>query len=200
MALVMEKSAKETKKNFTRKLMIYLSFCFVFSGMCGLIYQVIWSRMLSLIFGHTTFAISTVITAFMGGLALGSYLLGRWADGESKSKAFLAKLGVSPIFLMYGILEAFIGLYCLFTPSLFKVVELVYLQFSGLPFYALSILRFLLCIIVLIIPTFCMGGTLPVLSKFLIRNSQELSKKLGFYILSTLSALSWVQFSRDFIS
>jgi spermidine synthase len=146
--------------------------------------------MLSLIFGHTTFAISTVITAFMGGLALGSYFLGRWADSEGKIKNFFRKIGGSPDFLMYGFLEVFIGIYCLFTPKLFNIIEFIYLQFSDLPFYTISIIRFILCIVVLVIPTFCMGGTLPLLSKFLIINSQELSKKLGFlYFINTAGAV-----------
>ena len=65
-----ESSIQMVKKIDKRNI---LSLCFFLSGMCGLIYQILWSRMLSLIFGHTTFAISTVITAFMAGLALGSY-------------------------------------------------------------------------------------------------------------------------------
>jgi len=146
--------------------------------------------MLGLIFGHTTFAISTVITAFMGGLALGSYFLGRWADSDGKIKHIFRKIGGSPDFLMYGFLETFIGIYCLFTPVLFNIVESIYLQFSYLPFYTISIIRFILCMIVLIVPTFCMGGTLPLLSKFLIINSQELSRKLGFlYFINTAGAV-----------
>jgi spermidine synthase len=146
----------------------YLFIMFMFSsvGMCGLIYQVLWGRMLGLIFGHTTFAISTVITAFMGGLALGSYFLGRWADSDGKIKHIFRKIGGSPDFLMYGFLETFIGIYCLFTPVLFNIVESIYLQFSYLPFYTISIIRFILCMIVLIVPTFCMGGTLPYYQNF----------------------------------
>jgi spermidine synthase len=57
-------------------------FCFLISGLSSLIYEVLWMRMLILIFGSTTFAVSTVLTAFMGGLALGSYLFGRMIDGR----------------------------------------------------------------------------------------------------------------------
>src|SRR4030095_1090225 len=52
-------------------------FCFFASGLSGLVYQVVWVRELVLVFGATTFAVSTVLTAFMGGLALGSYYFGR---------------------------------------------------------------------------------------------------------------------------
>src|SRR5947208_3041147 len=54
--------------------------CFFLSGASGLILELLWTRMLTLVFGSTTLAISTVLTAFMGGLGLGSYLAGRLAD------------------------------------------------------------------------------------------------------------------------
>src|SRR2546421_3489922 len=54
--------------------------CFFLSGASGLILELLWTRMLTLVFGSTTLAVSTVLTAFMGGLGLGSYLAGRLAD------------------------------------------------------------------------------------------------------------------------
>jgi len=51
---------------------------FFFSGLCGLIYEVVWSRLLTLVFGNTTYAISTIVGVFMFGLALGSYLCGKF--------------------------------------------------------------------------------------------------------------------------
>lgn len=162
---------------------------FFLSGMCGLIYQIIWSRILALLFGHTTFAIGTVITAFMGGLALGSFYFGRWADRESQTKNILARYGQSPLLLAYGIMESAIGIYALFTPLLFKGAEMIYLQFSTLSFYPLSSLRFILCSLILIVPTFLMGGTLPLLSKFLIHNFSDISSKLGqLYFINTIGA------------
>ena len=63
-------------------------FCFLLSGLSSLIYEVVWMRMLILIFGSTTFAVSTVLTAFMGGLALGSYLSGRTIDIDTSEENF----------------------------------------------------------------------------------------------------------------
>ena len=54
-----------------------ISLCFILSGATGLIYEVLWARMLGLVFGATTLAVSTVLAAFMGGLALGSALAGK---------------------------------------------------------------------------------------------------------------------------
>ena len=53
---------------------------FFLSGVAGLVYEVVWQRILVLVFGNTTLATTTIIAAFMGGLALGSFLFGRIAD------------------------------------------------------------------------------------------------------------------------
>ena len=70
--------------------------CFLLSGISGLIYEVVWTRMLTHVFGGTTLAVSTVLTAFLGGLALGSYLGGKYIDHFKK-----------PL-LAYGVLELII--------------------------------------------------------------------------------------------
>ena len=191
---------QQARKSRIFRPSIVVAICFLLSGMCGLIYQVIWTRSLSLIFGHTTFAISTVITVFMGGLALGSFLLGRLADSRGTFISSLERLGSSPALFLYGSLELIIGFYCLLTPFLFKVVESLYLPHSSLPFFHLSILRCILCICVLIVPTFCMGGTLPLLSKFLITRESELARKLGFlYFINTLGAVCGTLLSGFFL-
>ena len=82
------------------KKIVLLSFCL--SGMAALIYEVVWMRQLTLIFGTTVYAISTVMAVFMAGLALGSLILGRIAD---RSK--------NPLRL-YGFLQSGIGVYVLF--------------------------------------------------------------------------------------
>ena len=80
---------------------------FTLSGASGLIYEVLWTRRLTHIFGSTTLAVSTVLAAFMGGLALGSVLLGAWAD-RNRARSLRA----------YGLLELAIGLFGLFVPAL----------------------------------------------------------------------------------
>ncbi|MDQ7827038.1 MAG: fused MFS/spermidine synthase [Candidatus Eremiobacteraeota bacterium] len=174
-----------------REVLFLVTSCFFFSGMCGLIYQVLWTRTLSLIFGHTTFAVSTVITAFLGGLALGSALIGRWADREEVLRKAVGRGSASPALAAYGAIEVLVGVYCLFTPLLFKGVEAVYLKYAGLPFFALSMLRFGLCLVVLLFPTCLMGGTLPLLARFFIRREGEVGKGLGFlYFINTAGAVA----------
>lgn len=77
---------------------------FTASGIAGLIYEVVWSRQLTLIFGATTLAVSTVLTTFMFGLGLGSFLAGRAIDR-----------GGHPL-RMYAVLEAGIGAYAILFP------------------------------------------------------------------------------------
>ena len=66
--------------------------CFFFSGAAGLIYQVAWSKSLGLIFGHTVYAISTVLAVFMAGLAVGSAYIGRWGQNHAKPISLYAQL------------------------------------------------------------------------------------------------------------
>ena len=78
--------------------------CFFLSGSSGLILESLWTRELGLVFGSTTLAISTVLATFMGGLGLGSYLAGRYADRIK-----------NPV-RAYAVAEAGIGLYALVIP------------------------------------------------------------------------------------
>src|SRR3954467_9948774 len=78
--------------------------CFFLSGASGLVFEMVWTRMLTLVFGSTTLAVSTVLTAFMGGLGLGAFLAGKFAD-RLKNPA-----------RTYAFVEASVGLYALLVP------------------------------------------------------------------------------------
>src|SRR5678810_654430 len=71
-------------KSYSPNTFKLVAACFFLSGATGLIYEVLWARMLGLVFGATTLAVSTVLAAFMGGLALGSALAGKLAPKISK--------------------------------------------------------------------------------------------------------------------
>jgi spermidine synthase len=155
--------------------------CFFASGMSGLVYQVVWVRELVLVFGATTFAVSTVLTAFMGGLALGSYYFGRRSETVAR-----------PLRL-YGLLEIGIGIYGLAVPLIFATLPTVYHSFSQwlhLSFFMLSIVRFVFATLVLIVPTALMGATLPVLSSFYARDAGRIGLNVGsLYALNTFGAV-----------
>lgn len=143
-----------------------IAICFVLSGATGLIYEVLWARMLGLVFGATTVAISAVLTAFMGGLALGSALAARFAARIKR-----------PV-RAYALIEIAVGLYALAVPLLFRGIDQAYVQIwqqfhSGSYGFAFS--RFVLATLVLLIPTALMGATLPVLVAALQRSSVNIS-------------------------
>src|SRR5688572_17525633 len=87
---------------------------FFLSGATGLVYEVIWVRLTGLVFGNTSHAIAVVLGAFMAGLALGSWRLGRMADR------------VSSALKMYGLLEIGIGLTAALVPFIFGALDGVY--------------------------------------------------------------------------
>lgn len=95
------------KRNY--RYLIYL--LFVLSGVSGLVYQIVWTRMLVLVFGNTMLATSTVLSAFMGGLAAGSYVLGKYIDKRPRS-----------LLTVYAVLEAGIGLFTLIFPFVLEMV------------------------------------------------------------------------------
>ena len=153
---------------------------FFFSGVSSLVYQVVWARMLTVVFGTTLLATSTVLSAFMAGLALGSYVLGRRID---RCKHPLR---------VFAALEAGIGLFALLFPSISANLGNAYGALVGLQgnFYLFSLARFGLCFALLLIPTALMGGTLPVVAKFAVRRLGRLGGRVGqLYAVNTLGAV-----------
>ena len=155
---------------------------FIFSGASGLIYQVIWMRQLTLIFGSTVFATSTVLTAFMAGLALGSFYFGRKIDESTESPLRI-----------YALLEAGIGAFCLVWPLILSVLGGLYVLIHRnvtSEFYTLSLIRFVLTVAVILIPSTLMGGTLPVLTRFFVKRLEQLGTNIGvLYALNTFGAV-----------
>jgi len=154
---------------------------FFVSGATGLIYEVVWTRLLTRVMGNTHYSVATVLTMFMTGLALGSYLGGRWIDKKSNPLA------------LYAILEGAIGIYCLLIPCMIEwaspLFQWVY-QAQGESYTQVSLYRFLICGSILLVPTSFMGATLPVLSKHVSRNTAFIGRDVGtLYSLNTFGAV-----------
>jgi spermidine synthase len=153
---------------------------FIFSGACALTYQVVWSRLLAEIFGVTAFAISTVLVSFMGGMALGAFLLGARVDRAARPLR------------VFAMLEAGIGLYALVLPLLLTAAGVLYDRlFPILPdsFLLKSAIRFVMSLALLLVPTVLMGGTLPALARGLLRRQDRIGLAVGFlYFVNTLGA------------
>jgi len=151
---------------------------FALSGACALIYEVLWTKYLSLTFGTTMVAISIVAATFMGGLALGSFLLGRYADHETN------------LLRTYAWLELGISLTALLFPPTLMVVEKIYiwLHQSSLNQWDLSsALHMIFSAALLLPPTICMGGTFPLMCRYFARKKS--GGQIGrLYALNTLGA------------
>lgn len=158
-----------------------LGFCFFLSGATALVYEVVWLRMLGLVFGHTVHAITTVLAAFMAGLALGGILLGR-------------RVALMPnLVRTYGWLEIGIGISCAAVPALLWIAAPLYLWLhrllEGVP-AAFGLLQFLILFLILLVPTTLMGGTLPVLSQALARRGTSPGRTIGtLYAANTFGAV-----------
>lgn len=144
---------------------------FGLSGMTALIYEVVWARMLSLIFGSTVYAVATMLTAFMAGLALGSYLMGKRCDE------------VEDLPLYFGLFELGIGIY-----GILFILALGYVQYPYFflykilhaHFWLFILAQFLLYFLVLLVPTTMFGAIFPIVSKIFTQNMDELGKDIGY--------------------
>ena len=147
------------------RLMFIFLYCLVFaSGATGLIYQVTWQKYLSRLLGADSIATAIILGTFLGGLSLGYLICGKLSI---KIKNHLKA---------YAILEGIIGVWCLFFPSIFQFINKLTLSWSFEP-PILIILQGVICSTCLLgIPTICMGGTLPFLTRGISRNIKEATK------------------------
>lgn len=170
----------------TRVSFWLVSLCFFLSGTAGLIYQMVWMRYLSTVFGTSELAIVAVLVAYMGGLAAGAWVASK----------FLHRLR-RPI-VAYAVLELAIALSAIAVPWLLRIAGILHTSVlggqaempadGGVP-EALAHLA--LGCLVLFIPTACMGATLPILAKGLIHRSAQIGRRIGWlYSLNTFGAVA----------
>jgi spermidine synthase len=155
---------------------------FFVSGACGLIYEVVWSRMMVLIFGRSVLAVGIVLAAFMSGIALGSYALGKYAD---RSRTPLR---------LYAVYEIGAGLTAFAASFLLTRTAPVHVwihgTFGGSPIMH-AVVRFLMVFALLILPTTLMGATLPVLSRVVVTRLSRVGNELGrLYAINTVGAVA----------
>ena len=157
-----------------------LPILFFFSGASSLIFETIFTRLLTYTFGNTAHAVSTVLAAFLGGLALGAYLFGRWVDRRP------------PTLWIYGGLELLVGIYCLFIPRLFALLTQTYVALYHslhLGPAGLTSIRLGLAGVVILLPTVLMGGTLPALARYVSAQRPDFEAEVSrLYGWNTLGA------------
>lgn len=152
--------------------------CLVLSGAAGLICEVVWIRSAALQFGSTVYATSTVLAVFFLGLALGSRYFGDRSANTSRPLA------------TYGRLELALAALALLSLPALGWVEGVYdalLRRPGLLANSPGLLRVALVSLVLLPPTFLMGGSVPLVLRSIVRHEREIGRWTGMlYGLNTL--------------
>jgi spermidine synthase len=155
---------------------------FLISGVTALIYQVLWSRYLTLLVGGTSVAHTIVLATFMGGLAFGNAYFGRRADRPAADRLRL-----------YALLEVGIGLACMLFPTFFEGVSRAYLSLASIAgpgAFVNDVLKALLAAASMLLPCIFMGGTLPVLAKYVVDSMSGFGHRLGFlYFINTAGAV-----------
>jgi spermidine synthase len=155
---------------------------FYVSGIAGLIYQVLWLRRLSLIFGVTVYAASTVLAAFMAGLAIGSALSSR-----------VLRRGLSPL-AAFGYAEILVGVTGVISPLLLDAASFLYEALhraSPDSLGMLTVARLVCSFAILAVPTAMMGITLPLLSAAVSAPGKANGTGISLlYAINTLGAMT----------
>jgi spermidine synthase len=173
-----EKGTRETR------LLLVMGGVFFFSGFSSLIYEVVWMRRLSLFFGSDVYSAALTLSAFMGGLTIGSLLAAKYSDRVK-----------NPL-IWYGLLEICIGLYALFFPNFLNMFageyRRIYQTFFATSPWIYNSFRILVAALTLLIPTTMMGSTLPLVVKRFGKH-RKIGKYSGFfYSINTFGALGGV--------
>jgi predicted membrane-bound spermidine synthase len=174
------KVAAETRDVNQIALERRLGLMFFASGAAALVYQVLFAKQLALVFGSTATATFTVLATFLGGMAIGSLLGGRFA------------LRVNRPLIAYACVELLIAGYCVLTPFLFDLIQHAYVALAAgqrPDASLLLVLRVILGAVVLLVPTILMGATLPLLTQVLGANLRRIGTKVAWlYFANTAGA------------
>jgi len=161
-------------------LRITIFLFFLFSGFSGLVYEVVWTRLLTSILGNTIYAVSIVLSAFMAGLSIGSFVAGRYIDARKDA------------FRLYALLEIGIGVTGFCLTLVLSQTGPIYIWIHNLLSgngNVLSLGRYLFAFIILAVPTTLMGATLPLLSKFIVDRESTIGMSVGIlYSVNTFGA------------
>lgn len=159
-----------SKRRGSETQYLVVAVLFFFSGAAGLIYEIVWERLLEIYFGVTLTAITLIVSAYLAGLGLGSLIGGR-----------LARRFRNVVFA-YGVVEVAIAVFGFFSPSLITSIGR---HTAGSPYPLVFIISFA----VLLIPTFLMGATLPLLTQSFVNRVESSGRIIGFlYGINTLGA------------
>ncbi|HYD82819.1 MAG TPA: hypothetical protein VEA63_02180, partial [Opitutus sp.] len=157
-----------------------LSLLFFVSGAVALVYETVWQRQFALVFGSAAPATAAVLAAYFAGLGAGSVAIGRWARRcERPLRA-------------YALLECGIAIGALTTPLWLAGAETLYpviYDSAAMQPAVFVALRLVVAFAVMAMPTFCMGGTLPLLARWIDAGERRWGRTAGWlYVVNTAGA------------
>src|SRR3989344_5382836 len=160
-----------------KKYLILFSFL---SGFAALVYEIVWFRKLHLVFGVSSLALATVLSSFFFGIAMGSFLGGKYIN-EHTSVRKTAK--------SYAFVELLIAVSVLIVPFALDYVKpiLVYFFNIGISDFSFYMIRFLLSFLILALPSIFIGATFPILLRLYVEERNETKKGVSLlYLFNTL--------------
>ena len=180
---------------FGRKELYYpiLFLLFLISGFCGLLYQIIWVRLAFTAFGIITPVLSVVISVFMLGLALGSWIGGRYI-GKITERTKCSAIA------FYALIEYFIGIGGLLVPQLFSFGQSVLLPAGDVNSFTYLTLSAIILATSILPWCLFMGSTIPLMMAFL-RDSNR-SNATGFsylYLANVIGAMCGTMVAAGFL-
>lgn len=153
------------------------------SGFSALIYQLLWVRILGLVFGVSSFAVATVVAVFLLGLGFGSLYFGKLSEKfKNPLKSYL-------------LVELCIGIFSIASYLIINnltIYKIVYkYSYNNFNFYLISLIRLALSLIVLFPPVFAIGGTIPLVTKYFLTTPEKFGSNFSrIYYLNTLGAFA----------
>jgi len=152
-----------------------LLFLFFLSGAAGLSYEIAWTRSLVFVLGNTNLAMGIVLASFLLGFFLGSLSASRWGGGRRD------------LLRRYALVEVAIGILGFLFPFLASLAKEIYPVLAG--WVAPDLIRVLLCALFLLLPTFLMGATFPLMNGIFITRPARATRDAGLiYGAQTLGA------------
>ena len=154
---------------------------FGLSGFASLIYQIALTRIFSMSFGSSTYAFSLVVTAFILGIAFGSSIYARFVDR------------LKDLVLHFSIIEIVIGAFGLILIPILGNLPLyvidIYINYTS-SFAQLQLILFGIIFCIMLVPTFMMGASFPVVAKIYTRELEKVGQSVGkVYAFNTLGAI-----------
>ena len=151
------------------------------SGLAGLIYEVSWTRLLTLYIGHTTAAASAVVAAFLGGLAIGAAAGGRVASRLDPLASLKAYVGLELSVVVFAFVLPFE--LSLLTPLLRSAYA------DGAPGLWFPFIRVVSCLALVFVPAFALGATFPMAIRWFSKDGETAARSTGtLYAMNTVGA------------